>query len=50
MSVVYGVITYIMIVLLVVGYFVVKWWGDKDVQPGLLEEEGLNERLEGGDE
>ena len=40
-----GVVTYIAIAILVVGYFVAKKWGDKEVEPGLLEAEGM----EGGD-
>lgn len=40
MTVVYGVISYISIALLIVGYFLVKKWGDK-VDPPLVEEPEL---------
>jgi uncharacterized protein YneF (UPF0154 family) len=30
----YGIISYVLLILLIIGYFVVKKWGDKQITEG----------------
>lgn len=48
--IVYGLISYIMLIALFVGYFIVKRWGDKQPQPKPRDAQNYAEFNEEGEE